>query len=108
MDFKPNADANAHETCLKGWVPAEYQELVAAFGKPHNTQLDKGTVRWKFKGQNGSVFTMYDSNLDEMADPPMGVYDWHVGGHSTATDFIKWVTRVLDKQRKAAQHETSN
>lgn len=100
MNFKPSPNASTHKTHLWGYVKAHYHELVAVFGKPHHTQLDKGTVRWVFQAEDGRVFTMYDHNEDDMAPPPVGLYDWHIGSHDMVDEFMAWANEILDKQRK--------
>lgn len=105
MEFKPNPNANINKTYLWGYVKADYRELVAAFGEPHYIQLDKGTVQWSFEAEDGRVFTMYDHNEDEMAPSPVGLYDWHIGGHGMVDEFMAWANDILDKQRKAVLDE---
>jgi len=107
-DFKPSPSASVHETYLWGYVKADYHELVTAFGKPHHTQLDKGTVQWVFQAKDTRVFTIYDHNENEMAPPPVGLYDWHIGGHRMVDGFVAWVENILDKQRKAAKNEIAD
>jgi hypothetical protein len=74
-------DANANMTGLKGCFPITYAELVEIFGRPKygpNADLDKTTCEWALTFEDGTVATIYDYKTNRT---PMGLYEWHIGGH---------------------------
>jgi hypothetical protein len=74
-------DANANMTSLKGEFPITFAELVEIFGRPKhgpNADLDKTTCEWALTFEDGTVATIYDYKTDRT---PMGLYEWHIGGH---------------------------
>ena len=79
MKFTNNANANM--TSLKGEFPITFAELVEIFGSPKygpNADLDKTTCEWALTFEDGTVATIYDYKTDWT---PMGLYEWHIGGH---------------------------
>ena len=76
--MKFTTGANANMTCLQGYMPARYEELVAVFGEPE-AGGDKTTVEWCLQFADGTVATIYDWKEYET---PMGLYYWHIGGKS--------------------------
>lgn len=90
LKFTTNADANG--TCLQGYMPARYNDLVAVFGEPTDSG-DKTTAEWCLQFEDGTVATIYDW---KEYSTPMGLYNWHVGGESKLA-----VTRVAQAFRTA-------
>jgi hypothetical protein len=79
IQFKNDPTVSIYGTCLQGYIKTTYDELVNVFGKPTTLEGDKVNVEWTIKFSDGTVATIYDWKLSET---PMGVYDWHIGGHT--------------------------
>lgn len=75
--------ANANMTGLRGEFAITYAELTEIFGMPdvgpNNRHGDKTTCEWHLKFEDGIVATIYDW---KMGWTPMGLYEWHIGGHT--------------------------
>jgi len=80
MKFTQGTWQEANGTCLQGYVQAYYHQLVAVFGEPEGGG-DKTTVEWVLAFADGTVATIYDWKEWET---PIGLYMWHIGGHSKA------------------------
>jgi hypothetical protein len=79
MKFTNRADINM--TGLRGYVEITFGELVEIFGKPDlgpNADLDKTTCEWRLKFEDDTVASIYDYKTPFT---PMGVHEWHIGGH---------------------------
>ena len=53
-----------------------------------NADLDKTTCDWALTFEDGTIATIYDYKTNRT---PMGLYEWHIGGHDT-----KAYTHVVD------------
>ncbi len=98
MEFKPNKRGYTNGTHLQGYVRnVSFPELCNAFGPPHRgPEMDKSTAEWVFENViTGEVFTLYDYEGGDSLHPPVGDYDWHVGGMVRANEFVAWVNGVL-------------
>ena len=113
--YQPNPNANAVGTSLRAETPRiTYARLVKVFGKPHYDahalapdQRGDGKIstEWDFTGPDGSVFTLYDyeeTSLYSRGLPSVAKfradrhgYNWHVGGHGDATQFLAWLMRKV-------------
>jgi len=92
INITNDTSVNVNGTGLQGYVNTTYDDIVAAFGEPTYTHGDKTNVEWnlefviKLQDAPGSfieevvVATIYDW---KRPSPPMGEYDWHIGGFST-------------------------
>lgn len=70
-------------TCRVGTVLASYEQLVAAFGPPHDqgADLDRITAEWRLRTRVG-ILTIYDrSAWAGGSEPPVGPIWWDLGGH---------------------------
>lgn len=79
MKFTNNANSNM--TSLKGEFPITFAELVEIFGRPKygpNADRDKTTCEWVLEFEDGTIATIYDYKTGWT---PMGLYEWHIGGH---------------------------
>jgi len=83
------ATKNVNGTSLQGYIRASYEQLLKAFGRPHEGMSDgyKTDVEWAFEFADGTIATLYNwkngknycgSEGLELND----IYDWNVGGHS--------------------------
>jgi hypothetical protein len=91
--------ANANMTSLKGEFPITYAELVEIFGRPKygpNADLDKTTCEWALTFEDGIIATIYDYKTDRT---PMGLYEWHIGGHDALAYTHVVDTIVLHRDR---------
>ncbi len=70
---------NAVGTSLKGYLEADYSDLVACFSKPNARYEgnDKVQAQWVLK-IGGRIVTIYDYKND--IKPEKNIH-WHVGGH---------------------------
>lgn len=78
-------DVNINGTSLQGYIMADYDQMVAAFGEPQtgpNADIDgKVTCEWCMEADiDGKhvVATIYDWKV--YGPTPMGKYQWHIGG----------------------------
>lgn len=104
MKFTHDPTANAGGTCLQGTVRISPVELVGLFGEPEPGDEYKVSMEYTFRGEDGSVVTLYDwkgtSLYDEDYPDPeefrasTHAEDFHVGGHTSeaATQFMRWLT----------------
>ena len=83
--------SNINFTGLVGYVEATYEELVEELGEP-STDFDKSTAHWSVEDENGTVATIYDWKTYMT---PVGVYSWHIGGHSMLA--LDLVSKLLNK-----------
>lgn len=83
-------------TSFKGYLHARYDQLVATFGEPRQTDIvnNKIDVEWILDTPHG-VATIYNykdgkAYLGESGNKPEEIYEWHVGGKKTETyDWVK-------------------
>jgi hypothetical protein len=90
--MKFTKDADVEMTSLQGHVSAKYDQLVAVFGEPTDSG-DKTTAEWALQFEDGTVATIYDW---KEYTTPMGMYRWHIGGHSM--DAVARVIEAVTKQ----------
>lgn len=96
-----NVDTNMSH--LQGYVYADYEELVDAFGSPMTHSFDdyKVDAEWHILFADGNVASIYNwkNGKNYMGRQGMDVEDirqWHVGGFSTIA--LLRVSKVLSKQ----------
>ena len=90
MKFRvTNSRLDGSMSCLQGYVTTEYDTLIEIFGNPILGSGDgKVSAEWIIKFSDGEVATIYDYKEPET---PIGVYEWHIGGHSR-----KVVERIIE------------
>ena len=77
-------EVNVNMTSRRGYVQANYQDLLKLLGKPHESDGYKVDWEWDIKFDDGSVATIYNWK----SGPNYGYYDvgpgqiktWNVGG----------------------------
>lgn len=96
-------EVNTNMSHLQGYITADYEELVDAFGPPMRYGFDdyKVDAEWHISFADGSVASIYNwkNGRNYMGTQGMDVQDireWHVGGFSKITLFR--VAEVLNKQ----------
>ena len=97
--MKFSNDALVNGTHYVGEIPIYYHELIEIFGRPHsgpNADLDKVTCEWRLQFQDGTVATIYDWKTDRT---PMGMYDWHIGGHDDRALSCVWDTITFHRDQ---------
>ena len=102
--FNIDLDANINMTCYKGEFKATFPQMVERFGKGIEGDY-KISMEWVFTDDAGNVFTVYDWKstrlyADNYPAPEQlwksdESYNFHVGGHGRADDFIGWITEQL-------------
>jgi hypothetical protein len=96
---------------LKGYLTADYKELVALFGKPHEGDGYKVQAEWIviLSDETGEeyVASIYDWKQgaaywgnDGMGVPPEHVTEWHVGSRSHHGATL--LKEYIDKRREEA------
>ena len=84
-------DASITGTSLQGYIEADYEDLVKAFGEPtfDSTRGDEGDkvhTQWALEFEdeedNLVVATIYDWKEDSAYNSRVGKYKWHIGGNS--------------------------
>lgn len=89
--YVTNNYADCNMSSLVGYITTEYNDLVEAFGEPILGSGDgKVSAEWIIKFSDGQVATIYDWKTPET---PMGVYEWHVGGHKA--EVVKRLAALL-------------
>lgn len=109
MVFELNNYAAIDGTSLKGYVIASYAELKRLFGDAPECDGYKISGQWVFENNDGNVFTLYDWKETELYDdelPSVKKFrnsdeptEFHVGGKTSAIDFINWIDYKLSKLR---------
>ena len=92
---------NVGGTFLQGYIKATYEQLLKAFGEPHDPDGDtyKTDVEWAFEFADGTVATLYNwkngkNYLGAEGLELNDIYEWNVGGNSD-----KAVAKLLEKLR---------
>jgi len=108
MRVEPQQDYDRiHGTCLKGYVRADFNDLVMAFGEPLDGDGDKTQAEWVlvFTLPDGDeiVATVYD--WKKYDTPPMLNTEWNIGGHDyrapeLVIDYLNYI-RDMDEQQVA-------
>jgi len=95
------ATENIYGTSLQGYIKASYEQLLNAFGPPHEDMSDnyKTDVEWAFEFADGTVATLYNWKNGKNYNGDDGlelnhIYEWNVGGNSE-----KAVSKLLEKLR---------
>lgn len=92
-------------TSYKGMiVDTTYFDLVEAFGDPTFDEPsgdNKVQKEWVFRGEDGSVFTIYDWKTYDEEITMTQLEVWHVGSKGFAGDFIEWVEGMIDNVASA-------
>lgn len=112
MKFTRDENASPMGTSMMGEFPASCKALTALFGEPLNS-CDKVSTQWKFRGEDGSVVTLYEyKETAQYGDSRTTVkqfrarksYDWHVGAkdRDTAMLFTDWLRSALAKPATGA------
>jgi hypothetical protein len=87
-------------TSLKGYVIAAYQDLLNVLGKPTFDEPSGDSKTWQewVVGYGEEIYTIYSWKQPENpADNPLETIRWHVGGYSSAFDFIDALEKELGK-----------
>lgn len=103
-------DANVHMSSLKGYVEADYDQLVSLFGPPtydSPSADDKVTAEWCLeflvKEHDGSLnnvrATIYDWKSGDLCRN--GKYNWHIGGFNM--DSVEAVTQCVENNIKLVE-----
>ena len=79
---------NVGGTFLQGYIKATYEQLLKAFGEPHDPDGDnyKTDVEWAFEFADGTIATLYNwkngkNYLGEAEGLELNdIYTWNVGG----------------------------
>ena len=79
---------NVGGTFLQGYLRASFEQLVRAFGEPHDPNGDnyKTDVEWAFEFADGTIATLYNwkngkNYLGEAEGLELNdIYTWNVGG----------------------------
>ena len=95
----------ANFTHRVGEVMASPTRLIEVFGKPMESDGYKSSGEYIFKGDDGSVFTLYDwkmtSLYDEYYESPQSLWSgtmpiqFNIGGKSDPGEFQKWLISKL-------------
>lgn len=107
--YKLNQDADINMTCLGGTIQANYMELQSAFGPAGEGDGYKISGEWRFKDQDGRVFTLYDYKLTylyERSGPHVAVFrakrarsEFHIGcrqeNKTLVPHFSEWIRSQL-------------
>ena len=101
-------DASITGTSLQGYIEADFDNLVKAFGEPtfDSTKGDEGDkvhTQWalEFENEEGDliVATIYDWKEDNAYNSRVGKYKWHIGGNSY--DAVEAVTDYAEVKENA-------
>lgn len=86
-------------TSFKGYLYGRYDQLVATFGEPRQTDIvnNKIDVEWILDTPHG-VATIYNykdgkAYLGESGLSPEEIYEWHIGGKNTKP--YEWIKSKL-------------
>ena len=86
-------DAEITGTSLQGYITADFEDLVKAFGPPAYDSTEHGVsdkvhTQWalEFEDEEGDlvIATIYDWKEDSPYASRVGKYNWHIGGNSYA------------------------
>lgn len=87
MDYETHNDRRieTNMSSLKGYVKATYEQLEAAFGKPHEGDEYKVDWEWEIEFEDGTVATVYNWKNGPNFCGSLGlnrhqVTEWHIGG----------------------------
>lgn len=76
---------HAQGTFLVGEITTTYNKLVETFGQPNYNNgpstLEKVTIEWVIKFQDGTIATIYDWKNYGHQPAPNEEFQWHIGGH---------------------------
>jgi len=101
-------DASITGTSLQGYIEADYEDLVKAFGEPtfDSTKGDEGDkvhTQWALEFEdeedNLVVATIYDWKEENPYTSRSGKYRWHIGGNSY--DAVEAVTDYAEVKENA-------
>lgn len=105
MQYKLNNNASINGTGLMGYVTLSCARMIELFGPPVEGDEYKVSGEWVFEDSSGNVFTVYDwksTNLYCESYPTVEQfraqpsYEFHVGGNTDASNFIKWLNTVAN------------
>lgn len=87
MKFETAAAHKINGTSLKGYIEADYKELVAVFGDHGNGDGYKVDAEWMIEFADGTVATIYNwkngnNYCGEDGLPVECITHWHIGGHT--------------------------
>lgn len=82
--------SKANGTHLQGSTYTTFDTLVELLGESSGSG-DKVTQEWIIEFSDGTIATIYDW---KEYSTPMGLYDWHIGGHSRIA--VEHVEALLD------------
>jgi len=112
MVFKLSPDSDIGGTSLKGLVYASYPELKKLYGEALEGDDYKVSGQWVFEDDDGNIFTLYDYKATDFYDPELesvkqfrnnkSPTEFHVGGRTSAVNFMNWLGYELAKLRSNA------
>jgi hypothetical protein len=80
---------------LQGHVVTTYKQLEEKLGRPLESVTDnRNTCEWLIESPNGVVASIYSRNHILI---PMGLYAWHVDGHSSKA--ITLIEDILSSEK---------
>ena len=83
MDFRKNINTNG--TCRKGYIDANYNQLVKLMGKPIINSCEKVSLEWVIEFEDGEVATVYNwkhHRFNYKGELGIDTKVWNVGGHN--------------------------
>ena len=92
-----------HTGGLRGYYSCSYKDLETAFGTPPVGVDGKVSTEWKFKDEEGKVWSVYDYKETNLYDPSLQSvaefrewvdYSWHIGGGGSVDrvkPFVQWL-----------------
>ena len=99
FEVKNNDYSVSNGTCLQGYIRADFDELVAAFGEPGNGDEYKTDAEWIIEFNDGTVATIYNwkdgyNYCGEDGLPVECITEWHIGGNGQRS--VDLVESVLE------------
>ena len=95
-------DIKTDGTSFKGYLTANYDELVKAFGEPMDIKLLKQDACWDIEFEDGTIATIYNwkngvNYCGVEGQNVQHIRDWHIGGFSMNAEIE--VDKVLKFKR---------
>ena len=103
MEFITHNDTDkwfSDGTYLQGYLTADYNDLVEAFGKPNTSDGYKSDAGWDIKWEDGTVSTIYNwkngNNYNQDGTKTESIIEWNVGGKNKKA--LEYVLTYLGKK----------
>jgi hypothetical protein len=89
--------ANANGTSLKGYVKANYNQLLSLLGEPtYDTPSGDNKVQKEWVvGFKGEIFTIYDWKTYNEFETMNTLNEFNVGGTTNASEFIEFIEKSI-------------